>query len=68
MQRRPEWKSIPVLALADAADRSRVREGDTGGFRDCQAKFDREAMLESVARLASALASAEAARLGAGKD
>jgi len=68
MQRRPEWKSIPVLALADAADRSRVRESGTGGFRDCQAKFDREAMLESLARLTSALASAEAAPLGAGKD
>jgi two-component system chemotaxis sensor kinase CheA len=68
MQRRPEWKSIPVLALADAADRSRVRESGTGGFRDCQAKFDWEAMLESLARLTSALASAEAAPLGVGKD
>lgn len=68
MQRRPEWKSIPVLALADAADRSRLRGSDTGGFRDCQPKFDREAMLESVARLASALALEDAAPLGAGKD
>jgi two-component system chemotaxis sensor kinase CheA len=35
---------------------------------DCQVKFDREAMLESVARLASALASAETTPVGAGQE
>jgi hypothetical protein len=37
-------------------------------FQDCQVKFDREAMLESVARLAAALASLEPAPAGAGKE
>lgn len=60
MRRRPEWEGIPVLALAESADQLRSRAGAPGEFQDCQVKFDRDAMLESVARLASALASAEA--------
>jgi len=61
MRRRPEWEAIPVLALADSPEQVREPAVRTAGFQDCQAKFDREAMLESVARLASALASAEPA-------
>jgi len=61
MRRRPEWEAIPVLALADTPEQVREPAVRTAGFQDCQAKFDREAMLESVARLASALASAEPA-------
>jgi hypothetical protein len=38
-----------------------LRAGQLTGFQDCQVKFDREAMLESVARLASALNAAETA-------
>jgi two-component system chemotaxis sensor kinase CheA len=55
MSRRPEWKNIPILALADAADPT---PGPSGPpiFEDCQPKFDREAMLESLLRLASATA------------
>jgi len=37
-------------------------------FQDCQVKFDREAMLESVARLAATLASSEAAPVCAGEE
>jgi CheY-like chemotaxis protein len=55
MRRRPEWEAIPVLALAIRPSRSQAQAGQTAGFQDCQAKFDREAMLESLARLASAL-------------
>ena len=58
MRRRPEWEKIPVLALADLTEKLQVSAIRTAGFQDCQTKFDREAMLESVARLASALASA----------
>ena len=55
---RPEWERIPVLALADSAEpSSQASAVRTAGFQDCQVKFDRDAMLESVARLASALAS-----------
>jgi two-component system chemotaxis sensor kinase CheA len=61
MRRRTEWTGIPVLGLADLAEQVQARDVQPLGFQDCQAKFDREAMLESVARLASALASAETA-------
>jgi two-component system chemotaxis sensor kinase CheA len=61
IRQRPEWEGIPVLALADSAEQAQARLGQPMGFQDCQAKFDREAMLESVARLATALASAETA-------
>jgi two-component system chemotaxis sensor kinase CheA len=68
MRRRPEWQSIPLLTLADSTEQVRARAGQPADFQDCQVKFDREAMLESVARLASALASAEAAPVGAGVE
>jgi hypothetical protein len=54
----PVWEKIPVLALADSAEEVQATAVPPGGFQDCQAKFDGNAMLESVARLASALASA----------
>jgi two-component system, chemotaxis family, sensor kinase CheA len=66
MRQRLEWEGIPVLALADSAEQARA--GQPMGFQDCQAKFDREAMLESVARLASALASAETAPVCVGGE
>jgi CheY-like chemotaxis protein len=64
MRRRPDWEAIPVLALADSAEQTQAPAVRSAGFQDCQAKFDREAMLESVARLASALVSAEMAPAG----
>jgi two-component system chemotaxis sensor kinase CheA len=63
MRRRPEWKGIPVLALADSAEQIQGLGVRTEGFQDCQAKFDREGMLESISRLAMAVASAELAPL-----
>jgi CheY-like chemotaxis protein len=68
MRRRPEWEGIPVLALADSAEKAQASATRTAGFQDCQTKFDREAMLESVARLASALASAETAPVCVGEE
>ncbi len=68
MRRRPEWEGIPVLALADSAQQVQAEAGQAAGFQDCQPKFDREAMLESVARLASVLASAETAPVTAGEE
>ena len=61
MRLRPEWEAIPVLALAESMEQIRERAGRPTGFRDCQVKFDREAMLASLARLASALSPADAA-------
>jgi two-component system chemotaxis sensor kinase CheA len=68
MRRRPDWEGIPVLALADSAEQVKAQTHCAAGFQDCQAKFDREAMLESVARLASALAAAEPAPVCAGEE
>jgi len=68
MRRRPEWEGIPILALAESAEQVRARARQPMDFQDCQVKFDREAMLESVARLASALASAEAAPVCVGQE
>ena len=65
MRRRPEWERIPILALAGTADQARTLPVD---FQECRVKFDREAMLESVARLASALVAAEPALAGVGGE
>ncbi len=52
MRRRPEWSAIPVIALAGSAERAvRLPEGVAG----CHSKFDRSAMLASIARLAAAV-------------
>lgn len=61
MRGRPEWREIPVLALADAVEPSKAAALLTAGFRECHAKLDREAMLASVARLAVALEPGRAA-------
>ncbi len=58
MRKRPDWEAIPVLALAESAEQVRTQGGLPKGFQDCQVKFDREAMLTSLSRLASVLASA----------
>jgi two-component system chemotaxis sensor kinase CheA len=59
MNRRPEWQSIPILALADTAEQREAGSVGGGDFSECHMKFDRDAMLESVARLAAALAPVE---------
>ena len=51
---RPEWERVPVLALADAPGQAEVSAARAEGFEDCLAKMDREALLESLERLASA--------------
>ena len=59
IRHRPEWEGIPVLALADTPEQATANLRQ--GFRDCLTRFDREAMLASVARLATAIESAELA-------
>ncbi|MGA8730257.1 MAG: chemotaxis protein CheW [Terracidiphilus sp.] len=59
MRRRAEWERIPLLALAESNVQLQAPATKKAGFQDCQAKFDREGMLESVARLASMPASTE---------
>ncbi len=67
MRRRPEWERIPVLALANSAEQAQAA-GRDNGFQDCQLKFNREAMLDSVARLAAAVNPPRDALVGAGKE
>ena len=66
MRGRPEWEKIPVLALAESAEQIQDAAARTAGFQDCQVKFDRVLVLESVAKLVSQLASVAAAPVGAG--
>jgi two-component system chemotaxis sensor kinase CheA len=68
MRQRPEWASIPVLALADSSEQVQAGACRTAGFQDCQAKFDREALLESLSHLAAALSSAETAPVPVGEE
>jgi two-component system chemotaxis sensor kinase CheA len=57
MHGRSEWKDIPVLALTDSIGQVHAAAVRSAGFQDSQPKFDRAAMLESLDRLASSLAS-----------
>jgi len=68
LRRRPEWEAIPVLALADSEEQAHATSASSAGFHDCRTKFDREAMLESVSRLAAALASEEPAPALTGEE
>jgi two-component system chemotaxis sensor kinase CheA len=68
MRQRAEWASIPVLGLASTPEQAREAASRTQGLERCQAKFDGEALVESVAALASALASAELAPAGMGRE
>jgi len=68
MRAKPEWERIPLLSLANSAAQLQSSEARTAGFEDCQAKFDGNAIVESVARLASAEPSRETAPVCAGEE
>ncbi len=67
MWARAEWKRIPLLALAESNLQLQAPATKKAGFQDCQAKFDREGVLESVARLVSTPASAPPAAVCVGE-
>jgi CheY-like chemotaxis protein len=56
---RPEWETIPVMAVADSTDHVLASAVRAAGFKDCQLKADSVAILESVAKLVSAAAQAD---------
>jgi len=60
MRRLPGVAQIPALALIDNAEQAKTCREHPHGFSDYQTKFDRDAMLQSLARLASALGAPEA--------
>jgi two-component system chemotaxis sensor kinase CheA len=68
MRARPEWERIPLLGLTDSASQPQASEVRAAGFEDCQAKFDGHAILESVARLASARPSQKTEPVGVGEE
>ncbi len=51
----PELCALPTLALATTAEQTEKRIDQQYQFDDCQLKFDRDAMLSSVEKLAAAL-------------
>jgi two-component system chemotaxis sensor kinase CheA len=66
MRLRAEWDKIPVVVLAGSADMGVEAEAArTAGFEDCQPKFDRSLVLDSVAKLLTPAASFAAAPLQA---
>jgi two-component system chemotaxis sensor kinase CheA len=59
MHRLPGLARVPAMALTESAEEAQAFREHAQGFNDCQMKFDREAMLHSLARLAGALGTAE---------
>ena len=68
MHARPEWERIPLLGLADSASQLQSSVVLAGGFEECRAKFDGDAVLASVARLASAEALSETEPIPVGEE
>ncbi len=66
LRARTSWERIPVLALAETLRQIEERGAEAAMFQDWQVKSDHKAMLESVARLAAALAVEEKSYAGAG--
>jgi two-component system, chemotaxis family, sensor kinase CheA len=63
MQQVPKFAGIPTLALANTADETQAHGEHPGDSEDYQLKFDRAAMLRSVAKLAAAVAGEPAPEL-----
>lgn len=68
MDCRSEWQQIPVVALVEFSDQLPALADTKGPFEECQIKFEREALLESVARLTSARLTAEAEPMCVGEE
>jgi two-component system chemotaxis sensor kinase CheA len=59
MRKRPNLARIPVLGLAGSVEEAQLQRQRENHFGDSQMKFDREAMVRSVERLAAAVGTAE---------
>jgi two-component system, chemotaxis family, sensor kinase CheA len=60
MRRIPGLAQVPTLALIDSAEQAQACREHPRGFSDYHLKFDREAMLRSLARLAHVVGAPEA--------
>jgi len=56
MQQVPKFAGIGILTLGNTAEETKSQREHVGDLEDYQVKFDRAAMLRSVARLAAAVA------------
>jgi two-component system chemotaxis sensor kinase CheA len=68
VRRRPGSARIPVIALASDSIQAQDRPASAEDYDDYQSKFDREAMLRSIARLAAALEPEQAVLAETGKE
>jgi two-component system chemotaxis sensor kinase CheA len=68
VRRRPGSIRIPVLALASGPVQAEDRPAGAEDFDDYQSKFDRDAMLRSIERLAAALEPEHAVLARTGKE
>lgn len=60
MRRLPGLVHVPALALIDSAEQAQAQREHPRGFADYQMKFDRDAMLVSLAKLANAVGTPDA--------
>jgi CheY-like chemotaxis protein len=67
MRLRAEWDKIPVVVLAASAERVEAEAARMAGFEDCQPKFDRVLVLDSVAKLVTAASFTAASLLAEAK-
>jgi two-component system chemotaxis sensor kinase CheA len=65
---RPDGTRVPVLALANSTEETHSRAIRGHDFQDYQMKFDREAMLRSIQKLAAAVMAGEPDPVPAGKE
>jgi two-component system, chemotaxis family, sensor kinase CheA len=68
MRLRSQWDKIPVVVLAGSVEQVQAEAARAAGFEDCQPKYDRILVLESVGRLVSPAASFAAAPLLVGAE
>jgi two-component system chemotaxis sensor kinase CheA len=68
MRLRAEWDKIPVMVLAGSAEQAQAAAARAAGFEDCQPKFDRLLVLDSVAKLVAPAASFTTAPLLVGAE
>jgi CheY-like chemotaxis protein len=61
LRQQPDCLHIPVLAVVDSAEDLRNFDRDSTGFHDCHLKYDKMAILESVAQLVASTPTAEPA-------
>ncbi|HUO28826.1 MAG TPA: chemotaxis protein CheW [Bryobacteraceae bacterium] len=59
MRSLPGMNRVPTLAMIETPEQAQAYREHPQGFSDCQMKFDRDAMLRSLARLAGAVAAPE---------